>query len=49
MLLCLQLHYARHAFPGLKSTKNFGSYFKVWPPYFECSGAGTGLNEFKFF
>jgi len=38
------LHYARHALPGLKSTKNFG------PPYFECSDAGTGYkhtgNEF---
>jgi len=28
------LHYARHAFSGLKSTKKLA-------PYFECSGAGT--------
>jgi len=26
------LHYARHAFPGLKSIKTLAPYFKIWPP-----------------
>jgi len=29
------------AFAGLKSIKTWTPYFKIWPLYFECSGAGT--------
>jgi len=39
------LHYARHAFSGLKSIKKFGPpTFRFGPRYFECSGTGTGAN-----
>jgi len=38
------LHYARHVFPGLKSTKNFGLLtLRFGPSTSECSGTGTDL------
>jgi len=36
------LQYARHVFTDLKSVKKlWPPYFKIWPLYFECSGAST--------